>query len=56
MNMGNAYYTYQASGYPKIMNEIINQLLPNPLVKVSGSDYVHTALNQKRRQVVCQYH
>lgn len=46
-NMGDAYYTYMATGYVKIMNEIINRLMPKPLVRVKGSDYIHTALNQK---------
>lgn len=47
MDMGNAYYTYQASGYSKIMNEVIRKMLPDPIAQVKGSDYVHTAINKK---------
>jgi hypothetical protein len=47
LDMANAYYTYKAKGYSKIMNEVINKLFPNPIVRVTGSDYVHTAVSQK---------
>ena len=47
VNLGEAYYTYMASGYVKVMNEIIARLMPKPLATVTGSDYMHTALNQK---------
>jgi len=41
------YYTYQARGYLKIMNAVINEVFPTPVVQVSGSDYVHTVVSQK---------
>ncbi|MEP7106987.1 MAG: hypothetical protein ABI760_03380 [Ferruginibacter sp.] len=47
LDIANAYYTYQARGYLKIMNEVINKLLPNPIVRVTGSDYVHTTVSRK---------
>ncbi len=47
VNMGNAYYNYMASGYVNIMGAVIEQLLPNPKIKVTGSNYIHTALNEK---------
>ncbi|MEO8766498.1 MAG: hypothetical protein ABI416_19515 [Ginsengibacter sp.] len=47
LDIASAYYTYQARGYLKIMNAVINKLFPDPIVKVTGSDYVHTTVNQK---------
>jgi hypothetical protein len=47
MDMGEAYYSYQASGYSKIMNEVIRNMFLNPLVQVKGSDYIHSAINRK---------
>jgi hypothetical protein len=46
-DMSNAYYSFQSRGYSKIMNEVINKLFPKPVVRITGSDYVHTALSQK---------
>lgn len=47
-DISSAYYTYQARGYLKIMNKLINDLVPGLLVKIKGSDYVHTTLAQKK--------
>ncbi len=46
MDMGEAYYTYKSSGYSGIMNEVIGKVFPDPLVKVMGSDYIHSAVNR----------
>jgi len=47
LDMGNAYYSYQASGMTKLVNAVIDNLVPNPLARVLGSNYVHTAINEK---------
>jgi hypothetical protein len=47
IDAASAYYTYQARGYLKIMNAVIEQVFPKPIVSVSGSEYVHTVLDQK---------
>ncbi|MBZ5859309.1 beta-galactosidase [Flavihumibacter profundi] len=46
-DLSDVYYTYQARGYVKILNTVIDDLFPRPIVKLSGSDYVQTALMQK---------
>jgi hypothetical protein len=47
LDLSGAYYTYQAKGFSKLANKMIGQLLYEPIVKVTGSDYVHTAVSQK---------
>ena len=47
LDLANSYYTYQARGYLKIVNAVINNLFPQPIVRVIGSDYVHAAVSQK---------
>jgi hypothetical protein len=47
MNLGDAYYKYQASGYVKLINEIIKELFDHPVARITGSDYVHTVVSQK---------
>lgn len=51
-NVGDAYYHTQSPVYKKLMNEIINRLLPDPALKVTGSEYVHTVLSQKGSSVM----
>ncbi len=46
-SLGQAYYTYMASGYVNLMDAVVAHLMPAPLATVTGSSYVHTALNQK---------
>ena len=41
------YYTYQARGYLKIMNAVIDEVFPKPVVRLSGSDCVHAVVSQK---------
>jgi hypothetical protein len=41
------YYSYQARGYLKIVNAVIDDLFSKPAVRISGSDYIHTTLSQK---------
>jgi len=47
LDLSGAYYIYQAKGFSKLANKVIGQLLPEPIVKVTGSDYVHTSVSQK---------
>jgi hypothetical protein len=47
LDIANAYYTYQARGYLKIMNSVIDQLFPDPIVRITGSDDVHAAVTRK---------
>ena len=47
VDLANPYYTYQARGYLKIVNAVIDNLFPKPIVRVSGSDFVHTTVSQK---------
>ncbi|HEY5500337.1 MAG TPA: hypothetical protein VIK20_08150 [Bacteroidales bacterium] len=47
LDLANAYYTYQARGYLRIVNAVIDNLFPNPIVRVTGSDYVHTTVSKK---------
>lgn len=47
MDIGVSYYTYQASGFSKIVTQLILQLVPESLVRVSGSDYLHTSISMK---------
>jgi hypothetical protein len=46
-DLANPYYTYQARGYLKIVNAVIDSLFSKPVVRISGSDYVHTTLSRK---------
>ena len=47
IDLSSAYYNYQAKGFSTLLNKVLKELLPDPLVKVTGSDYVHTAVTQK---------
>ena len=47
LDLANAYYTYQARGYLKIVAAVLDTLFPDPIVRVTGCDYVHAAVNQK---------
>ena len=47
LDLANPYYTYQARGYLKIINAVIDDLFSNPAVRINGSDYIHTTLSQK---------
>jgi hypothetical protein len=47
LDLANPYYTYQARGYLKIVNAVIDNLFSKPVVRITGSDYVHTTLSQK---------
>ncbi len=47
LDLSGAYYTYQAKGFSKLANKVIEQLLLEPIVKVKGSDYIHTSVSQK---------
>lgn len=47
LDLSGAYYTYQAKGFSKLANKVIGQLLPQPVVKIKGSDDVHTSVSQK---------
>jgi hypothetical protein len=51
MDLAGAYYTYQSKAFSKLVNKVISQILPNPIVKVIGSDYVHTTVSQKDGKV-----
>ena len=47
LDLANPYFTYQARGYLKIVNAVIDNLLSKPFVRISGSDYIHTTLSEK---------
>jgi hypothetical protein len=47
LDLAGPYYTYQAKGFSKLVSKVIGQLLPEPIVKVKGSDYIHTSVSQK---------
>jgi hypothetical protein len=47
IDISKGYYSYQARGYLNIMKAVIDNLFPDPVARVTGSDYVHTAVSQK---------
>ncbi len=47
LDLADAYYSYQARGYLKIVAAVLDSLFPDPVVRVTGCDYVHTAVNRK---------
>jgi len=47
LDLANPYYTYQARGYLKIVNAVLDNLFPLPIIRISGSDYIHTTVSQK---------
>ncbi len=46
-DVGDSYYNAQSPVFRRLMNDFIERLFPDPLLKVSGSSLVHTILSRK---------
>ncbi|ULQ50714.1 hypothetical protein [Flavihumibacter fluvii] len=51
-DLSNVYYNYQARGYVNILNSIIRNVFPKPMVRITGSDDVQTTLRRKNGQLL----
>ncbi len=47
VDIGKAYYNNQSSTYRRLMNDVIDRLVKQPMVRVTGSEYIHTVLGRK---------
>ncbi len=47
LNFGVPYYSSQSPTYRRLVNDIVNRLVTNPALSVTGSEYVHTVLSKK---------
>lgn len=50
MDMSAAYNQYRNPVFNKLIRNVINTLIPNAAVKVTGSDYVHVVLGKKSKK------
>jgi hypothetical protein len=46
-NLSNVYYKYQSRFYVQLMQTLLTRLMPEPIVKITGSQYVQTAVTRK---------
>ena len=47
VDIGKAYYSNQSPTYKTLMDDVVNRLVSNPMVRVAGSEYVHVVLSRK---------
>lgn len=53
-DLSEVYYTYQSRLYVKVLNRVLEELNTQPIVKLSGSDYVHTVASRKNGRLYIQ--
>jgi hypothetical protein len=51
-DLSTAYMTYRSPVYRKLVGSVIDKLLPNPMLKVTGSMGVHTVLSEKNGDIL----
>jgi hypothetical protein len=47
LDVGVPYYTTQSPTYRKLVNDIVSQLVTDPALSVTGSEYLHVVLSKK---------
>jgi hypothetical protein len=51
LNVASPYTNTQSPVYRKLINDLVNRLFPDPAVRISGSENVHTVLSRKGSKV-----
>ena len=47
VDIGKAYYSNQSPTYRKLIDDVINQIVPQAIVRVTGSENIHMVLRRK---------